>query len=295
VQVTISKKWMVIKMNNKKPGKPRELYYSGQIAVDTEHHVITHAQTFLAEGKDGDCLKTIINKTEQRLEKHGMHIEQALTDAGYSSGENYYFLKQRKIDAYIPLLGGALVTSEGFVYDEKNDRYICPNNKILKGNGKIVDDGKGNPVKKYFSLRSDCKNCPLRKNCISDKAKQKKIQRSYYTPLYEEMKERTQSAKGQKMRRKRSSTVEPVWGTLMNFMAVKRINARGLAAANKTLIMAAACYNLKKWMKFITTKATLNAAVMTKSVANASAHFLKNFLSLILSQTQTPSIFINLP
>ena len=109
------------------------------------------------------------------------------------------------------------------------------------------------------------------------------------------MKERTQSAKGQKMRRKRSSTVEPVWGTLMNFMAVKRINARGLAAANKTLIMAAACYNLKKWMKFITTKATLNAAVMTKSVANASAHFLKNFLSLILSQTQTPSIFINLP
>jgi hypothetical protein len=42
------------------------------------------------------------------------------------------------------------------------------------------------------------------------------------------------------MRRKRSSTVEPVWGTLMNFMAVKRINARGLAAANKVLIIASA-------------------------------------------------------
>ena len=113
------------------------------------------------------------------------------------------FLEQRNITAYIPLLGGALITSEGFVYDKKNDWYICPNNKILKGNGKIVDDGKGNPVKKYFSLRSDCKNCPLRNNCISDKAKQKKIQHSYYTPLYEAAKERTQSAKGQKMRRKR--------------------------------------------------------------------------------------------
>jgi len=186
-----------------KPGKPRELYYSGQIAVDTEHHVITHAQTFLAEGKDGNYLKTIINKTGQRLEQHGMHIKQALADAAYSSGENYMFLQQRNITAYIPLLGGALITSEGFVYDEKNDWFICPNNKILKGNGKIVDDGKGNPVKKYFSLRSDCKNCPLRNNCISDKAKQKKIQRSYYTPLYEAAKERTQSAKGQKMRRKR--------------------------------------------------------------------------------------------
>ena len=274
-----------------KPGKPRELYYSGQIAVDTQHHVITHAQTFLAEGKDGNYLKTIINKTQQRLQQHGMHIKETLADAAYSSGENYMFLQQRNIKAYIPLLGGALVTSEGFVYDEKNDRYICPNNKILKGNGKIVDDGKGNPVKKYFSLRSDCNKCPLRKICISDKAKQKKIQRSYYTPLYEEVKQRTQSVKGRKMRRKRSSTVEPVWGTLMNFMAARRINARGLAAANKTLIMAAACYNLKKWMKFITTKASSNAAVMTKTAAKVFAQFLKNILSLILSQIQTTSNF----
>ena len=273
-----------------KPGKPRELYYSGQIAVDTEHHVITHAHTFLAEGKDGNYLKTIVNKTAQRLQQHGMHIKETLADAAYSSGENYMFLQQRNITAYIPLLGGALVTSEGFVYDENNDWYICPNNKILKGNGKIVDDGKGNPVKKYFSLRSDCKNCPLRNTCISDKAKQKKIQRSYYTPLYEAAKERTQSAKGQKMRRKRSSTVEPVWGTLMNFMATKRINARGLAAANKTLIMAAACYNLKKWMKFTTTKAISNAAVMAKTAGKAFTHFFKNFLSLILSQIQTTPI-----
>jgi Transposase DDE domain len=108
------------------------------------------------------------------------------------------------------------------------------------------------------------------------------------------VKKRTQSVKGQKMRRKRSATVEPVWGTLMNFMAAKRINARGLAAANKTLIMAATCYNLKKWMKFITTKANSNVAVMTKTAAKAFAHFLKNFLSLILSRIQTPSVFINL-
>jgi len=182
------------------------------------------------------------------------------------------FFKAEKDRCIHPLLGGALVTSEEFVYDEKNDRYICPNNKILKGNGKIVDDGKGNPVKKYFSLRSDCNKCPLRKNCISDKAKQKKIQRSYYTPLYEAVKERTQGANGRKMRRKRSSTVEPVWGTLMNFMAARRINVRGLTVANKVLMMASACYNLKKWMKFIITKATSNAAVMTKA-AEKHWHF----------------------
>ena len=96
------------------------------------------------------------------------------------------------------------------------------------------------------------------------------------------------------MRRKRSSTVEPVWGTLMNFMAARRINVRGLTAANKVLMMASACYNLKKWMKFIITKATSNAAAITKTAAKAFTHFLKNFLLIILSQVQRLQFFINL-
>ena len=271
-----------------KPGKPRDLYYSGQIAVDAAHHVISHAQTFLAEGKDGDCLKTMVNKTIQRFEPHGFYIKNVLGDAAYSSGENYMFLAQKNITAFIPLLGGALITSPGFVYDEKNDRYICPNNKILKGNGKLVDDGKGNPVKKYFSLRSDCKNCPLRKNCIGDTAKQKKVQRSYFAPLYETVKQRTESAKGQRMRRKRSSTVEPVWGTLMNFMAARRINARGLAAANKILIMASACYNLKKWMKFISRKANANAIALAKLAKATSQLFLSLLNKTLEPKTKTP-------
>ena len=57
-----------------------------------------------------------------------------------------------KITPYIPLLGGALSGSEGFIYDEQNDWYICRNNKRLKGSGRIVDDGRGHPVKKIFFI-----------------------------------------------------------------------------------------------------------------------------------------------
>jgi transposase len=133
-----------------KPGKPRELYYSGQIAVDTKTHVITHAQTFKAEGKDGQYLQQIVTQLQQRLEEHHLPMRECLADAAYSSGENYRFLNDHNILGYIPLLGGALSGSEGFVYDEKNDWYICPNNKILKGSGRVVDDGRGHPVRKYF-------------------------------------------------------------------------------------------------------------------------------------------------
>jgi transposase len=262
-----------------KPGKPRELYYSGQIAVDTGKHVITHAQTVLAEGRDGNCLKTIVNQTKQRLEQHGLHMKNALADAGYSSGENYFYLNQENINAYIPLLGGALIGSEGFVYDEQSDCYICPNNKLLKGSGRIVDDGKG-PVKKYFSLKSDCDVCPFRSNCISDKAKTKKVQHSYYKAHLDEAKERAASAKGQSMKRKRSATVEPVWGTLINFTAVKRINARGLSAANKCLILAATCYNLKKWMKHIVKNSGTKMQALQKQLSEGLKHHLQLFLTL---------------
>ncbi len=266
-----------------KPGKPRELYYSGQIAVDTGNHVITHAQTMLAEGKDGDCLKTIFNKTKQRLEKHGLKIENTLADAGYSSGENYYFLDQQNITPYIPLLGGALSGSEGFIYDKEKDCYICPNNKILKGSGRIVDDGRGHPVRKYFSLKSDCDKCPLRNQCISTNAKTKKVQHSYYKPLLEAAKQRALSIKGMRMRRKRSSTIEPVWGTLINFTSMKRINSRGLSAANKCLILAATCYNLKKWMKYIVKDSNANLKALSRQAANALKEVLKTLWSLIES------------
>lgn len=265
-----------------KPGKPRDLYYSGQIAVDTGKHVITHAQTVLAEGRDGDSLKTIVNKTKQRLLQHGLHIKNALTDAGYSSGENYFYLNQEKINAYIPLLGGALTGSEGFVYDEQRDCYICPDNKILKGSGRIVDDGKGNPSRKYFSLKSDCDVCPFRSKCISATAKTKKVQHSYYKWLLDEAKQRATSAKGQSMKRRRSATVEPVWGTLINFTGMKRINARGLSAANKCLILAATCYNLKKWMKHIVRDSNAKLNALSKETPEA----LYNTLSTLLNPIQ---------
>ncbi|WP_354510217.1 transposase [Moheibacter stercoris] len=50
--------------------------------------------------------------------------------------------------------------------------------------------------------------------------------------------------------KRRSSTVEPVLGTLINHHNLKRLNSRGMVQANKHILMAALCYNLKKYLKF---------------------------------------------
>lgn len=276
-----------------KPGKPRDLYYNGQIAVDTKQHVITHAQSFKAEGKDGWYLQQIVEQTMQRLNHHGLEMRTCLADAAYSSGENYTYLKQQKIEAYIPLLGGALSGSEGFVYDEKNDWYVCPNNKILKGSGRVVDDGRGHPVRKYFSLKSDCDRCPIRSTCITEKAKTKKVQHSVYKKELEQAIARQQSLTGKVMKRRRSATVEPVWGTLINFLGLRRMTSRGLKCANQALLMAAACYNLKKYMKHTTGKIKAAAIQLPKQ---GGQHHVQNFLLRLLPIKRirpkiTPSLF----
>ncbi len=52
------------------------------------------------------------------------------------------------------------------------------------------------------------------------------------------------------MKRKRQSTVEPVFGTLTQFMGLRKINTIGIQQANKVMHMAAIAYNLKKYLKF---------------------------------------------
>jgi len=46
------------------------------------------------------------------------------------------------------------------------------------------------------------------------------------------------------------STVEPVFGTLINFLGMQKVNTRGLKQANKCMLMAAAAFNLKKLLKY---------------------------------------------
>jgi Transposase DDE domain len=68
--------------------------------------------------------------------------------------------------------------------------------------------------------------------------------------------------------RKRSSTVEPVLGTLINFLNMKKINSRGMTQANKHVLMAALTYNLKKLLKFDRKKPTIKAQEMPKMTEN---------------------------
>jgi len=252
-----------------KPGKPRQLNYAGQLAVDDENHVITGACASTAGSKDSAIFAEIMNQTIENLEQNDIQINQVVADAGYSSGESLQYCEDNNLDAYIPNFGQYKPEREGFIYNKTLNQYECiqagGNKAILPFKG-VRTDSKGYEKKTFRSSEKDCKNCPLRIACCGKTTKFKKLDESIHKPLYDKMHKKLTENKAYHRRlvKRRSATVEPVLGTLINFYNLKRVNTRGIAQANKHVLMAALCYNLKKYMKFTRKKPKTQAQAMSK-------------------------------
>ena len=230
-----------------KPGKARKLNFFSQMAVDTAHHVITHIHADYADKTDNQCLESIVYPLRRRLHDNGLVWQNFVADAGYSSGENLAFLEQKGIDSYIPPHGTYKGGPDGFTYRKEGDYWKCPEGK--KVTFRKIGYNKGNKQKQYFTRRSDCKGCPIKTACIG-KSYEKRIAITYFREEYERAIARSKTRLGKKMKAIRQSTVEPVFGTLMEFMGMRKMNTIGIRQANKNMLMAAVAYNLKKYLKF---------------------------------------------
>lgn len=261
-----------------KPGKPRQLNYLSQVSVDTASHIITNIEAHLADKKDSSCLPSALKNTIDNLKEHGVVVEELLADAGYSSGEALKALEQHNINGYIPNFGQYKPEREGFTYDKQNDRYTCSKGVHLPFR-KIQTTSLGYKVRLYRSSSKDCGKCPLRSTCIG-KSDFKKIDDSIDKPYYDRMHAKLQTLKAKRMRKLRSSTVEPVIGTLVSYLAMKRVNTRGLKQANKCMLMAATVYNLKKLLSFRSNK----AASIAKAL-EIKAKILQNRLLKLVTDT----------
>jgi transposase len=243
-----------------KPGKPRQLNYTMQTAVDMGSHIITNVEAHLADRRDSECLSEVLANTIANLEEQGLMVEEIAADTGYSSGTALKACVDHNITAYIPNFGQYKPSREGFVYEEAHDRYTCTAKGVHLPYKKTYQDRKGYYKKQYRSSAKDCGHCPLRTSCIGGRADYKKIEDTVDKPLYDQMHERLKTPYAKKMKKLRQATVEPVLGTLINFMGVRRIGTRGLKGAHKFMIGAAACYNLKKWLNYSERK--IKTAVM---------------------------------
>nr|WP_290641826.1 transposase [Labilibaculum sp.] len=102
-----------------------------------------------------------------------------------------------------------------------------------------------------------------------------------YKEHYERNNKRVRSKFGRRMKGKRQSTVEPIFGTLTQFMGLRKINTIGIAQANKVMHMSATAYNLKKMLKFMskTAETMTNQAISHFAILKSIFGLLKPVLS----------------
>jgi len=229
-----------------KPGKPRMLCYTSTMAVDTQENVITNISAEHASKKDSQLLIRNTKKVMSRLEEQGLEVTTILADAGFSSGENYKMLEDLEINALIAVHGTYETHRGEFRYDGRRNAFICPQGQIIRP--AYYRKGEGRPTLMYRSKKKICDGCPLSEGCVNKKGI-KEISSTPYKREYERMLKKLKTRKGKELYLKRMHTVEPVFGSLQQYYGLRRMNVRGRNNANKVMLMAAAAFNLKKWVK----------------------------------------------
>jgi transposase len=248
-----------------KPGKVTALNYLGQVSVDTASHIITHIESFKADMRDSQCLPTVIENLLATLTENNLQVEEIIADKGYSSPEALKALEKHNITGYIPNRGQFVFEKPGFTYNSEENTYTCPNNKTLLYKGAFeMSPGAYNNI--YRLKRSECNQCPLSATCCAYGKRDTLISETVDKPYYQRMHIRMQTKKARRLMKKRQSTVEPVIGTLVNYLGMKKVNTKGLQQANKCMTLSATAYNIKKLIKHKALLVQNQAKALKKSI-----------------------------
>jgi transposase len=231
-----------------KPGKPTALNYLGQVSVDTATHMITHVQAFTADKRDSECLAAVLTHVKNNLSENDIALQEIVADTGYSSGDALKALRASGITGYIPNRGQFNYQREGFTFYPEGNYYECVNGKRLTYRATNFDGAYW--MKRYLVSRKACAGCLLKAQCSAYGKNSTVIKETIDKPYYDQMHERMQTQKAKILMKLRQSTVEPVIGTLVNYLGIKRVNTKGIEQANKCLTVAAVAYNLKKMLKY---------------------------------------------
>lgn len=200
---------------------------------------------------DTNTLKTHLS---QHIKSLGVKPSSVTADAGYGSEENYQWLKNKCITAYVKdrdfdrnQKKKKSTLADQFIYTAEKDKVRCPNGysmKKIKTRTRSTVTGFQQTSTVYRTTR--CGSCPLQLKC-NDGRLQKTIELNHQlNKLREAANKRLKTKKGVKKRKQRCCDVEPVFAAIKNNHHFKRFMLRGLEKVNVETGLLALAHNLRK-------------------------------------------------
>ena len=211
---------------------------------------------------------TTTYKTHLEDYKGSHHVlpQTATADAGYGSEENYEYLEQNNITAYVKYnqfdreqnsnaQSKRPFAADKLFYNGQEDFYVCPMGQRMHSIGTYQQKTATGFTQTITSYQAkNCSNCPL--NGMCHKAKENRIISINHrlNKHKQQAKENLQSAQGVAHRKKRCWDTEPIFGNIKNNHHFKRFMLRGIKKVNVEVGLLSIAQNLRK-------KATLKVKI----------------------------------
>lgn len=185
---------------------------------------------------DTNCLKEHLEKFKTWL---GAYPNNLTADAGYGSEENYSYLEERQITAYVKdnrfhyeqkrkYKEKKPYRAENFPYYPEVDEYECPQQKRLRfAYVKPYKSENGFQSERRVYICEDCSHCPVKAECTRSQYNRHIQIGVEWERLKQKARDNLLSPQGLEMRARRPVEVEAVFGRLKQDWGFRRFLLRG--------------------------------------------------------------------
>ena len=225
--------------------------YNVQIAVDAKHKLIV-GDAVTQDGNDVQQLMPMIDKAQDILGSTGLTV---LADSGYYEGNQIKQCEDQKIIAYVAIPDRSRVNKaegrysrDAFSFNAETDSYTCPQGEPLTRYG-TSHRINNKDYYRYKSKASACKQCPMRGQCLSDKATVKQLMRWEHEDVIERHQARMEGSKG--VMRQRGALVEHPFGTLKRRAGWDHFLMRGLEKSKGEFSLMVLGYNFTRVLNIL--------------------------------------------
>ena len=190
--------------------------------------------------------------------RYGRFPHEGVADSGYGSEENYRFMEENGIQAYVKYNHFHMEQKQTFRdnpfrvenlhYNAQGDYYVCPMGQHMRRVGTRHDRTESGYVVEIAAYRAQrCQGCPLRAKCHKRKRGNREIEVSHRLIAYRQRaRENLTSDKGLEHRSKRPIEPEAVFGQKKNNMQYKRFRHFGKDKVTMDFAFFAIAFNIKK-------------------------------------------------
>ncbi len=230
---------------------------------------------------------TLIPFFSSFLNRYGHLPSVSVADAGYGSKENYRFMDEAGIEAYVkynrfhleqrPRYKPNPFHHDNFHYNAAEDYYVCPMGQHMTRIGTSYSKTAGGYRSESARYRAqNCRGCPLRCLCYKARGDRRIIEVNHRLNEYKrKARELLTSEEGLRHRGRRCIEPEAVFGQMKFNMAYRRFRHFGKDKVTMDFAFFAIAFNIKKMYSKI--------AKQAKYGGNTPCFDLFLYISLFLS------------